>query len=239
MASILLYDLAASTHNPRCWSYNPWKTRLALNFKKLEYQTTWLEYPDIAPTLSLHVPPNPPGAMPYTIPTLRFPDGAYIMDSKAIVQRLERDKPSPSLHIDSPILPEVEHLVSKIMTTLRGVWMPALHANLLNDRSKKHFVQVSEQKYQKPFDQVLQEIGGEEAWIEVLPSIHQLGEIIKKNEGPFVMGETPSYADFVIVGGLQFLKVIEEDFYNRVVKIHPAFGKLYRASSQWLERDDH
>jgi hypothetical protein len=26
--------------------------RLALNFKGLEYKTTWLEYPDIAPTLS-------------------------------------------------------------------------------------------------------------------------------------------------------------------------------------------
>ena len=43
----------------------------------------------------------------------------------------------------------------------------------------------------------------------------------------------------MIVGALRFLKVIEEDIYQRVVKIDPAYGKLYDASKQWLERDDH
>jgi hypothetical protein len=76
------------------------------------------------------------------------------------------------------------------MATFRGVWMTPLHAKLLSDRSKDHFVQVSEQKYGKQFTQVMQEIGGEEAWIEALPSIRQLGEIVKKNGGSFVMGET-------------------------------------------------
>jgi hypothetical protein len=50
---------------------------------------------------------------------------------------------------------------------------------------------------------------------------------------------TASYADFMIVGALHFFKVIEEDGYLRVVKIDPAYGKLYDASKQWLERDDH
>jgi hypothetical protein len=48
-----------------------------------------------------------------------------------------------------------------------------------------------------------------------------------------------SYADFVIVGWLQFMKVIEEDLFKRIVGIEPAFGKLYDASEQWLERDGH
>jgi hypothetical protein len=43
----------------------------------------------------------------------------------------------------------------------------------------------------------------------------------------------------MIVGALHFFKVIEEDGYLRVVKIDPAYGKLYEASKQWLERDDH
>jgi hypothetical protein len=41
------------------------------------------------------------------------------------------------------------------------------------------------------------------------------------------------------VGWLHFYKVIEEDLYKRVVEIEPALGKLYDASKQWLERDDH
>jgi hypothetical protein len=40
------------------------------------------------------------------------------------------------------------------------------------------------------------------------------------------------------VGWLRFYKVIE-DLFKRVVAIEPALGKLYDASKQWLERDDH
>jgi hypothetical protein len=48
-----------------------------------------------------------------------------------------------------------------------------------------------------------------------------------------------SYADFAIVRGLNFLKIIDEDFYDRFVKVEPAFGELYDASRLWLERDDY
>lgn len=42
-----------------------------------------------------------------------------------------------------------------------------------------------------------------------------------------------------MVGWLQFLKVIEEDLYQRLVKVDPAIGKLYDASKPWLERNDY
>jgi len=238
MPPIILYDLPCKARCS-CWSLNPWKTRLALNFKGLDYQTTWLEYPDIAPTLKPHVPQNPEGQTPYTIPTVKFPDGTYIMDSKPISQRLERDHPSPSLHLDSPILPEVERLLPKVMTALRGVWMPRVPTNLLNEPSRDYFVRTREERFGKSLHQVMKEIGGEEAWIEALPVIKELRQVVKARGGPFVMGETPSYADFVIVGALHFLRVVEEDLYNRVIKIEPAFDKLYDASSPWLKRDDY
>jgi hypothetical protein len=60
----------------------------------------------------------------------------------------------------------------------------------------------------------------------------------KKKNDVTDFGEA-SYADFVVVGGLNFLKIIDEDFYDRFVKVEPAFGKLYDASRPWLERDDH
>lgn len=48
MAKVTLYDLPSK--NPcRTWSLNPWKTRLLLNYKEIEYDTEWIEYPDIAP----------------------------------------------------------------------------------------------------------------------------------------------------------------------------------------------
>jgi hypothetical protein len=48
-----------------------------------------------------------------------------------------------------------------------------------------------------------------------------------------------SYADFVIVGMIHFLKVADEETYERLVKTEPEFRKLYDVCKQWLERDDH
>jgi hypothetical protein len=48
-----------------------------------------------------------------------------------------------------------------------------------------------------------------------------------------------SYADFVIVGWLQFLKVIEENLYRRLVSVDPVIVGLYDGSKPWLERNGH
>ena len=54
-----------------------------------------------------------------------------------------------------------------------------------------------------------------------------------------LIGDTVSYADFVIVGFLQFCKRIDQSYYDRVVEVDPAFGRLYDASKEWLARDDY
>jgi hypothetical protein len=109
MSPIILYDLAASKTHCRCWSYNPWKgtppTRLIESNK---FSSTGFELqgpriqnnlarvsgycsnvkPAVRPSLryetlqtdSPSVTQNPLGIMPYTIPTVQFPDGTYIMD---------------------------------------------------------------------------------------------------------------------------------------------------------------
>jgi hypothetical protein len=49
-----------------------------------------------------------------------------------------------------------------------------------------------------------------------------------------------SYADFVVLGWLQFYSRIDEErLFNRVLKMEPALGRLYEAGKQWLKRDDH
>lgn len=47
---VVLYDLP-SREPCKCWSLNPWKTRLLLNFKGIDYMTEWTEYPDLQPKL--------------------------------------------------------------------------------------------------------------------------------------------------------------------------------------------
>ena len=46
-----------------------------------------------------------------------------------------------------------------------------------------------------------------------------------------------SYADFVILGFLQFCKRIDQRYLDRVVEMEPVLGRLYAASEEWLARD--
>ncbi|PSN72789.1 hypothetical protein BS50DRAFT_568392 [Corynespora cassiicola Philippines] len=48
MSQVILYDIP-SKEPKTCWSLNPWKPRLILNYKGIDYKTEWVEYPDLAP----------------------------------------------------------------------------------------------------------------------------------------------------------------------------------------------
>lgn len=176
------------------------------------------------------------------------------MDSMKIAERLEKDYPTPSLHLDSPLVEEVNKVLNNIMMPLRGIAIPGVYTNVVSEPSKEYFGRTRGERVGKPLHQFAKENGGEEAWMEALPGIKALGVLLKENGGPFVTGDTrewwplffnfpdiwlASYADFIIVGYLQFLKVIEEDVYQRLTSIDPAIGKLYDASKLWLERNDH
>jgi hypothetical protein len=45
----ILYDLPSKQGT--AWSLNPWKTRLILNFKGIDYKTEWVEFPDVEPKM--------------------------------------------------------------------------------------------------------------------------------------------------------------------------------------------
>lgn len=130
-----------------------------------------------------------PNYTAYTIPIMQFPDGKYIMESHAIATRLENDHPTPSLHLDSPLLPKVEDLLSKVTGPLHGVWKPLVPSNLLNPPSKEYFERTREARLGMSLEQLAKESGGEEAWLAAVPGLKELGALIKGNGGPFVMGE--------------------------------------------------
>ena len=48
-----------------------------------------------------------------------------------------------------------------------------------------------------------------------------------------------SYADFNLLGFLQFCKRAGQDIFDHIAASDPAFQRLYDASTRWLERDDH
>lgn len=47
-----------------------------------------------------------------------------------------------------------------------------------------------------------------------------------------------SYADFIFVSMLHFLKRVDEHVFKRYMELDEAFPKVYSACEQWLEKQD-
>lgn len=166
----------------------------------------------------------------------------WVMDSRAIAVTLEKEFPSPPLHLDSPFLPKMEALVPKIMLALATVCLPRVPRDVLNERSIYYFNKTREERFGMLLDDFEKsEKGGEKAWENAVPHLNEVAQALKENGGPFFMGKTVSYADFIVVGLLQFLKRLsyDNDLFGRVMQIDPSFLVLYEACADWLKRDDY
>ncbi|KAF2856035.1 glutathione S-transferas-like protein [Plenodomus tracheiphilus IPT5] len=236
---VIFYDLA--NKQGTCWSLNPWKTRMILNYKSIPYTTQWVEYPDLTPTLSaLGIPPIPktaPGySADYTSPAIRYANGTYAMDSWPIAHDLEAQYPEPPLHLDDPVVIQVRDLIGDFFTPLRAHLLPRV-PYLLPERSAEYFYRTRKVRFGKSLQQVGSE-AGEKNWEDAKNPAKVTGDLLRKNGGPFFLGETVSYADFIFVSALQCFKRVDEGMFKRLMGLDPAFEKMYEASKQWLENAD-
>lgn len=237
-ARVILYDLP-SKGRCHCWSYNPWKTRAALNFKGIPYTTEWLEYPDVGAKLKeAGVPPNEAGGPDYTIPAVKLADGRVIMDSIKIAPELEKIYPEPPLQLDSPYFQKAHDIVVK-MGGLRPLLLPRVPVRLLPERSKEYYDRTREVQFGMTLSELEKSEKAQNAWKYAEPGFQELKSLLGENEaGPFFMGQTPSYADFVVVGFFQFLKRLGDDLFDRVMAYDRSFPNLYQACEPWFKRDD-
>ncbi|KAK4096832.1 hypothetical protein N658DRAFT_527464 [Parathielavia hyrcaniae] len=240
---IVLFDLPS--REPRsCWSLNPWKTRMLLNYKGLDYRTEWVEYPDIQPTFSPHLPPNKTTITPYSIPTIRLPSGTYVSDSRVIATTLEQARPSPPLHLDSPQLARLEELMRAIMLGLRSVYIPLVPRRLLNDASLPHWYRTRAEWIGMPVDEFERAHPAAEGWAAAEGFLKEVTGLLKAadGKGPFFLGGEVSYADFVWGGFLVFLGRIGKDVVEEGLRrcgdreVHEA---LLRGLGPWTERCDY
>ncbi|KAJ4323073.1 hypothetical protein N0V94_002097 [Neodidymelliopsis sp. IMI 364377] len=238
----VLYDLPSLQGT--AWSLNPWKTRLVLNFKGIDYKTEWVEFPDVEPKMkSLGLSPNPKDApgyfTDYSIPAIKFEDGKYSMDSWPIAQELEKRYPSPSLRIDDPVTVQVRDQISKILGPLFAQFISKV-PELLPERSQEYFYKSRHQAFGKPLSEVHEEAraNAEEGWKAAEGPLKEAADWLKKHDGPFFLGEAVSYADFIFVSMLYFVKRLDEQMYQRLLSFDPAFPNVYEASRQWFAKDN-
>ncbi|KAI0169884.1 putative glutathione S-transferase [Hypoxylon sp. FL1284] len=237
---IVLFDLPSK---PPCrtWSYNPWKTRLALNFKGLPYKTEWVEYPDIKTKVQDHVPAPDDGI--YTIPTVIMPDGTWLMDSWTIADALEEKYPEPSLRLSSPYIPRLRETLAKMMTPLRAIYIWKVYSLVLSEPSLGYFRSTREKATGMALEQLEENGGGAKAWEAARPHAEKVTELLKENsEGPFFEGKTAGMADFVWAGTLIFFSRMGDDVFGELLK-STGDGEFHKqfleAVKPWTERDDH
>ncbi|OAQ82640.1 thioredoxin-like protein [Purpureocillium lilacinum] len=239
---ITLFDLRSKGPN-HAWSLNPWKTRLLLNYKGLDYKTEWLNYPEIKPTLEAHVPPNAEG-YPYSIPTVAFPDGTWIMESRAIATAIEERHPSPPAHLSSPYQSRIEALVPAAMKALLPIFYANVPRRLLEPASLEYWYRVRGEKVGMPIDEFEAKHGGEAAYAAAEQPLRDVTAMYKESggEGPFLQGAEVCYADFVWIAFLEFARRIGEDVYEGVLQRtgdRAVHEKLMQAAAPWLKRNDH
>jgi len=105
---IIFYDILSS-HPHHTFAPNPWKTRYALNHKKIPYKTNPIDLPDIASERQkLGVPANrtlPDGSPYHTLPLIHDPStNSFVGDSFEIALHLDRHHSQSSPGNGSPKL---------------------------------------------------------------------------------------------------------------------------------------
>ncbi|EKJ78558.1 hypothetical protein NXS19_000930 [Fusarium pseudograminearum] len=234
---LVLFDIPSKDGG--AWSLNPWKTRFLLNFKGINYKTEWLEYPDIKATLESHISANPATGT-WTIPTVKFPDGTYIMDSAKILERVEKDYPEPSVHKDSPVLAKLFEIMPNIMGALRPIYFTHVPKHILNENSVPYWQETRSEAAGEPLDELYKR-DGEKAWDKAKPHVQDVEALLKENsEGPFFLGKTPSYADFVWGGFLIFMQ--RNQIIDEVYKISgdaQLHKNVLEALAPWHKRNNH
>lgn len=218
--------------------------RLALNYKGIAYKTEWMEFPDIKPTLiSYGIAPNDPasGNFEYSVPTVRLPDGTYVMESRAIATALEKLQPEPSLDLDEDCINRTQGVVGKIMGPFLPELMPKVATNLLPQRSRVFFEETREVSFGMPLSELAKsDKAGEAAWQGAQAGVEELKALLAENtSGPYIKGAQVSYADFIVVAVYQFLKRLDEADFDRFMSLDKSFVEHYDGCKKWLERDTY
>ncbi|CAI6341388.1 unnamed protein product [Periconia digitata] len=238
-SQVVLYDLPSKQGT--AWSLNPWKTRMILNYKGIDYKTEWVEYPDLAPTFkSFGLPPtdkNAPGYFTdYSSPAIKYEDEKYEMDSWPIARSLETRYPEPSLQLDDPINVKIRDYIEKLMGPIVPHAIPKV-VYLLNERSATYFNETREKIFGAPLSEI-EKSANEEHWEQAKAPAKAVGDMLREHEGPFFLGEKVSYADFIFVSLLQMMKRInKEGLFDRYMALDPAFPKIFDACKPWLEKE--
>ncbi|PBK68675.1 hypothetical protein ARMSODRAFT_957707 [Armillaria solidipes] len=200
---ITLYDFPTKLPDAP-GSPTTWRVRYSLNMKKLPHQTVFVELPDIEP-LAKRIGAAPTGTRRdgvtplYTVPIIHdHATGAVVSESAAIAAYLDKTYPSGPTLVPAGTMPlqlAFRDAVSDVFSAFRGFIIEGMKPNL-NDRTVELWKErLAEQgiNLDAPFDGEKEQV-----WEKALAGFAKLDKWFEGNEGPFIMGSEPCFADAVL-----------------------------------------
>lgn len=222
--AIVMYDLVGQ--DDRRFSPHCWRTRMALAQKGLEHEAR--------PTRFTEIPAIEDGQVK-TVPALR--DGArLVVDSWAIARYLEEAYPErPSLFGGAGGEAVTRFVQSWSVAVLHNGLAPLIVLDIwqrLEPEDQEYFRRTREQRFGRTLEEV--QAGREERVAGFRASLQPLRIALK--EMPFLGGEQPLYADYLVFGGLQWARTIspfevlaEDDplqaWFERCLDLHGGLGR--------------
>lgn len=195
--TITLYTLRgadpACTFSPHCW-----KAVMALKHKGLDFEERPLRFTDIART---------EGGFSKTVPMLRD-DGHLVSDSFAIAEYLEESYPEhPSLFggdggralsrfVEAWSQSVIHPAISRI--AVHEIW------ELLDPEDQPYFRESRETRLGNTLEGMAANSPAEVAAFDA--RLEPLRALVKRQ--PFLGGEEPLFADYIVFGALQWLRIV-------------------------------
>lgn len=167
---------------------------MILNYKGIDYKTEWVAYPDLEPYFkSLGLPPNDPKApgyfTDYSSPAIKYSDGSLGMDSWPIAHELEKQYPEPSLHLDDPIVVQIRDHIFKLLTPVVPHLIPKV-GRIQTEKSRPYFYETRKKAFGMSLDDLEKQNATEKCWEDAKAPAKEAGDLLRKNNGPFFLGET-------------------------------------------------
>jgi len=246
---------------------NPWKARLALNFKALPYVTTWVPLPDVEKVRrNLQVPACRKfgdGSDYYTLPVLEDTNtGDKLGDSFDIAVYLQKTYPDsgldlfPEQKLDYVFTPDQASPIP--ITDVRGGEHDeyARFNMSVDEVFTAHVILMVNGMLLEPAgEQVFVKRAGvdsfdafacvgeqrEQVLVSFENSLEGLANVFKKDEsGPFILGMKASYADLIVGGWLRMSnRSLPSAEWNALRGWHGGvFGQLHDALDKYAQTDE-
>ncbi|KAJ7927795.1 hypothetical protein B0H13DRAFT_2552709 [Mycena leptocephala] len=229
---------SASVSSSTLYAPDPCKTRYALNLTRAPYRTEWVEIPDIhavrtalcCPALRKFLD----GSDSHTLPILQdaTPGAEFVLgDSLDIVI-----VPLSAREATAPDLADYAHFnthVDATFTAYVGLTVPNMACAFPPASAACTKVLFAQRAGVSAWDDLISAFTDAEKRAGVFRAfetgIAWLASLYAQKEGPFLEGQTPSYADLVVGGWLRnFSQLLEQEEWAEFCTWHGGvFGKLH------------